>query len=76
MTYYNPYATPDMVALRCERGATVCVDVDCNLSGGFAHVGPCEPCDCPDEHAKAECPNGSDFPARVHIASRNQCPQD
>ena len=45
----DKYATPEMVA-------AVCIDEECELSGGYAHVGPCEPCNCGDEHAIEECP--------------------
>jgi hypothetical protein len=57
MTYQDPYSTPEMEALREAPGASVCVDEDCTLSGGYAHVGPCESCGCPLEHAIEECPN-------------------
>lgn len=35
---------------------SVCLDLECNLSGGMAHIGPCDPCGCPKRHAIAECP--------------------
>jgi hypothetical protein len=38
----------------------LCSDPNCDLSGGYAHAGPCEPCGCPARHAVQECPlNGS-----------------
>ena len=58
-TVFNlTYATPLMARLRSLPGASVCVDEDCELSGGFAHIGPCEPCGCGHEHAIEECPVG------------------
>jgi hypothetical protein len=51
----DPHMRPDIVALR-EASGTVCIDEDCNLSGGHAHAGPCEPCGCPLRHAIVECP--------------------
>lgn len=51
------YATVWHVARRQAPGASVCVDPDCHLSGGYAHVGDCEPCTCGKEHAAAECPD-------------------
>lgn len=45
---------PGVVALRERSG--VCIDDDCDLSGGYAHAGPCEPCGCKWNHAVAECP--------------------
>ncbi|MCK9567389.1 hypothetical protein M0R72_00400 [Candidatus Pacearchaeota archaeon] len=53
----DPYCTDEMVRLRTQRYASVCVDEKCSLSGGYAHVGPCEPCKCGMEHAIAECPD-------------------
>ena len=50
------YATPTMVAMRHAPGAACCTDPECDLSGGYAHVGDCTPCSCGDEHAEAECP--------------------
>lgn len=50
------YATPAMVALREAPGADVCCDLDCALSGGYAHVGDCTACHCGKRHALAECP--------------------
>lgn len=50
------YFAPWQVALRRAPGAAVCCDPDCDLSGGAAHVGDCEPCTCGKEHAVAECP--------------------
>ena len=44
------------VALRTAPGASLCCDPDCDLSGGYAHVGDCIPCTCGKEHAIAECP--------------------
>lgn len=52
---------PDwVVEMRLAPGASVCVDEACELSGGFAHVGECEPCSCGYEHAIAECPASRD----------------
>lgn len=51
------YATAEQVAARTAPGAVVCCDPDCDLSGGYAHVGLCEPCGCGKEHALAECPS-------------------
>jgi hypothetical protein len=56
----DEHATPEMVALR--KGGAVCIDNDCDLSGGYAHAGPCEPCNCGRRHAIAECP-GTPAPA-------------
>jgi hypothetical protein len=56
----DPYCTPEMERLRTQRCASVCIDEECFLSGGYAHVGPCEPCTCGMEHAIAECPNRPD----------------
>lgn len=50
------YDAPWQVALRRAHRAAVCIDEDCGLSGGRAHVGPCEKCPCPMEHAVEECP--------------------
>jgi len=50
------YATPEMVARRNSMETSVCVDFECDLSGGYAHVGPCEPCECGKRHAIEECP--------------------
>lgn len=50
------YATPEMVTRRNSMQESVCVDPECDLSGGYAHVGPCEPCDCGKRHAIGECP--------------------
>jgi hypothetical protein len=44
------------VALRRTPGGSVCCDPDCDLSGGYAHAGDCEPCTCGKEHATVECP--------------------
>lgn len=52
----DPYCQPWMVALRRAPGASVCIDEECGLSGSRAHVGDCEPCGCPMQHAIAECP--------------------
>ncbi len=72
----DPYADPRFVDLRHERGASLCADPECNLSGGHAHVGPCEPCRCPMEHAVDECPEGREFEARVFVARKNQLPPE
>lgn len=56
---YGPsadYCAAWQVALREAPGASMCSDPDCHLSGGYAHVGDCEPCSCGKEHAIAECP--------------------
>ena len=50
------YATPEMVARRNALDTSVCCDPECRLSGGFAHVGDCAPCDCGKRHAAEECP--------------------
>lgn len=50
------YATPEMVALRTAPGAATCCDPECDLSGGYSHVGSCVPCKCGAEHAEDECP--------------------
>ena len=52
----NPYCEPWVVAMRRSPRAAVCTDETCGLSGGFAHVGDCEPCGCPLRHAVDECP--------------------
>ena len=54
--YTRDYFAPWQVALRRAPGAAVCCDPECDLSGGAAHVGDCEPCTCGKEHAVAECP--------------------
>jgi hypothetical protein len=51
----DPYCRPDIVALR-HAARDHCIDEDCTLSGGYAHMGPCEPCGCSLRHAVAECP--------------------
>jgi hypothetical protein len=51
------YESPWQVAQRSSPGACLCNDESCNLSGGLAHVGPCEPCACGKRHAIAECPH-------------------
>jgi hypothetical protein len=56
------YTTPEMMAARKAPYASCCVDDDCDLSGGWAHVGPCDPCTCGEEHAIAECPYHDDDP--------------
>lgn len=53
------YATPEMVAMRHDPSGSVCVDMGCTLSGGYAHAGPCEPCSCGARHAVQECPVGT-----------------
>ena len=50
------YATPEMAAARQAPGASVCADPHCGLSGYYAHVGMCAPCECGMSHARAECP--------------------
>jgi hypothetical protein len=52
----DPYCQPWVVALRKAPHASVCIDDECELSGSYAHVGPCEPCGCPLLHAVDECP--------------------
>lgn len=49
------HGRPSVVAFR-EMSGNLCVDEDCDLSGGYAHAGGCEPCGCPDNHAIEECP--------------------
>ncbi len=51
----DPHCRPDVVKLRTAPNASTCGDIECTLSGGFSHVGPCEPCGCPLRHAIAEC---------------------
>jgi hypothetical protein len=51
----DTYCTARQAAQR-EQVGSVCIDEDCDLSGGYAHVGPCEPCGCGLRHAVAECP--------------------
>jgi hypothetical protein len=48
------YCTVEMMARRATE--SVCIDEDCQLSGGYAHIGPCESCSCGAEHAIEECP--------------------
>lgn len=55
------YLDPDVVARRNAPDATVCVDPQCDLSGGYAHIGPCEPCECGMRHAVAECPKPVEY---------------
>lgn len=55
VTGWDAYATPRLAELRNAPGAAVCVDEDCNLSGGYAHIGPCEACQCGSDYAVAEC---------------------
>lgn len=52
----DTFCRPEHVAMRNAPGAAVCVDEECDLSGGYAHVGPCEPCACGKQHAIDECP--------------------
>lgn len=55
----DPYCQPWQLAQRDRevRGASgLCGDPLCDLSGGYAHAGDCEPCECPARHAVAECP--------------------
>ena len=54
---YAAHCQPWVVALRTAPGASLCADDECGLSGGYAHVGPCEPCACPQCHAVEECPD-------------------
>ena len=53
---HDAYDVPWMVTLRTAPGAALCCDEECELSGFRAHVGPCEPCECPLRHAIEECP--------------------
>lgn len=53
--YARDYFAPWQVALRKAPGASVCCDPECDLSGGAAHIGDCEPCSCGKRHALAEC---------------------
>jgi hypothetical protein len=55
VTWEELYAMPAMLEAR-RRRVLLCLDPCCDLSGGYAHVGPCEPCGCGAEHAVAECP--------------------
>ncbi len=61
--YCAPYAVERREAavnLALVAGVVgVCVDEECDLSGGYAHAGPCEACDCPLRHARAECPQST-----------------
>ncbi len=50
------YAQPWQLALRASPDTSLCCDLTCDLSGGFAHVGECAPCSCGERHAIAECP--------------------
>lgn len=53
------YCHPAMLALRRRPSPhSVCIDLACDLSGGFSHAGPCEPCGCGLRHAVEECPDG------------------
>lgn len=52
----GPYCWPRMLDMRRQPHASLCIDDDCDLSGGLAHVGECEPCTCGHRHAIAECP--------------------
>lgn len=52
----DPYELAFQVEMRNAPFASVCADEDCDLSGGNAHVGPCDPCGCPARHAVRECP--------------------
>ncbi len=49
------YCQPWVMVLREAPDADVCADPLCKLSGGYSHVGDCEPCSCGLMHAKAEC---------------------
>lgn len=61
--FERDYFSDEQVRMRRAPGAALCTDELCDLSGGAAHVGPCEPCECGKEHAIAECPV-----VRVYIA--------
>jgi len=55
----DPHLTDEILKLRMKatnEGEPLCRDLDCKLAGGWAHVGPCEPCGCGLGHAIAECP--------------------
>lgn len=54
-TWVDPHCRPDVVALRSSLHQSLCADDDCDLSGGYAHIGPCEVCKCPLKHAIEEC---------------------
>ena len=56
MTRWNREERRLLNEVRGELSASVCIDEDCTLSFGEAHVGLCEPCQCGLEHAAAECP--------------------
>ena len=51
----DEYCTAEIVKIR-EEASSYCIDEDCDLSGGYAHAGPCEACECGRRHAIAECP--------------------
>lgn len=59
----------DAVRLR-HLANNVCNDVDCDLSFGQAHAGPCIPCKCGKDHAEWECPDG-ELPRRLHDAEQS-----
>lgn len=55
----DPHLTDAILATRekaTAQGEALCRRLDCYLSGGWAHAGPCEPCGCGLNHAIAECP--------------------
>ncbi len=56
-TIDSSYNAPWQQALRQAPNACVCTDTACELSGGFAHIGPCEACSCGKRHAIEECPH-------------------
>lgn len=60
--FARDYANVRQTAMRSRIGASLCNDNDCDLSGGYAHVGPCTPCRCGKRHAVAECPDGAPHP--------------
>jgi hypothetical protein len=43
VSHDDDYNTPRQIYLRTRPHVSVCIDLDCDLSGGYAHVGPCEP---------------------------------
>lgn len=53
-THHN---RPEVRLRREALGAAICTDPECDLSGGNAHVGACEPCGCELRHAVDECPD-------------------
>lgn len=66
----DPHLTDEILALRdaaSRIGDPLCRDVACKLSGGWAHVGPCEPCSCGLNHAIEECPKKENDAAHLEM---------